>query len=73
MVTISALVFIAGARTMVLTTKIKQLQYINKFNEVFVLSLLILMTNLIAKALFSMLGKKIGYKQKIKREQERTI
>lgn len=41
MVTISALVFIAGARTMVLTTKIKQLQYINKFNEVFVLSLLI--------------------------------
>lgn len=29
MVTISALVFIAGARTMVLTTKIKQLQYIN--------------------------------------------
>ena len=47
MVTISALVFISGARTMVLTTKIKQLQYINKFNEVFVLSLL-----------FSVLAKK---------------
>lgn len=57
MVTISALVFIAGARTMVLTTKIKQLQYINKFNEVFVLSLLILITNLIAKALFALLAK----------------
>lgn len=62
MVTISALVFIAGARTMVLTTKIKQLQYINKFNEVFVLSLLILMTNLIAKVLFSLLAKKLAKK-----------
>lgn len=60
MVTISALVFIAGARTMVLTTKIKQLQYINKFNEVFVLSLLILITNLIAKFLFSLLAKKLA-------------
>ncbi len=57
MVTISALVFIAGARTMVLTTKIKQLQYINKFNEVFVLSLLILATNLFAKLLFTRLAK----------------
>lgn len=60
MVTISALVFIAGARTMVLTTKIKQLQYINKFNEVFVLSLLILITNLAAKLLFSLLAKKLA-------------
>ena len=56
MVTISALIFIAGARTMVLTTKIKQLQYVNKFNEVFVLSLLILATNLVAKAVFSRLA-----------------
>ena len=58
MVTISALIFIAGARTMVLTTMIKQLQYVNRFNEVFVLSLLILATNLIAKAIFSFLAKK---------------
>ena len=57
MVTISALVFIAGARTMVLTTMIKQLQYVNRFNEVFVLSLLILATNLIAKQLFSRLAR----------------
>lgn len=56
MVTISALVFIAGAKTMVLTTEIKQLQYINKYNEVFVLSLLILFTNLVAKALFTSLA-----------------
>lgn len=58
MVTISALVFITGARTMVLTTKIKQLQYVNKYNEVFVLSLLILATNLLAKAIFSWLANK---------------
>lgn len=56
MVTISALIFIAGARTMVLTTMIKQLQYVNRFNEVFVLSLLILATNLAAKGLFSWLA-----------------
>ena len=57
MVTISALVFIAGARTMVLTTMIKQLQYVNRFNEVFVLSLLILATNFLAKQLFSRLAR----------------
>lgn len=56
MVSVSALVFIAGARTMVLTTQIKQLQYVNKYNEVFVLSLLILFTNLLAKAIFSWLA-----------------
>lgn len=58
MVTISGLIFIAGAQTMVLTTMIKQLQYINKFNEVFVLSILILVTNLIARAVFSFLANK---------------
>ena len=58
MVTISALIFLAGARTMVLTTKIKQLQYINEYDQVFVLSLLILATNLIAKAIFTWLANK---------------
>ena len=46
MVTISAVIFLAGARTMVITTKIKELQYYNKFNEIFVLSLLILFTRI---------------------------
>lgn len=52
MVTVSAVIFLAGARTMVLTTKIKELQYYTRFNEVFVLSLLILITNLAARGLF---------------------
>lgn len=58
MVTISAIIFIAGARTMVITTKIKELQYFAKFNEIFVLSLLILFTNLAAKGLFNYFIKK---------------
>ena len=58
MVTVSAVIFIAGARTMVITTKIKELQYYNKFNEVFVLSLLMLATNLVVKAVFQLLANK---------------
>ncbi len=52
MVTISAVIFIAGARTSVITTKIKELQHYANFNEIFVLSILILLTNLVAKGLF---------------------
>ena len=52
MVTVSAVIFIAGARTMVITTKIKELQHFAKFNEIFVLSLCILFTNIAAKLLF---------------------
>lgn len=59
MVTVSAVIFIAGARTMVITTKIKELQYYTKFNEVFVLSLLILFTNLAVKGLLAALKKRM--------------
>ena len=58
MVTVSAVIFIAGARTMVITTKIKELQYYTRFNEVFVLSILILLTNLAARGIFALLLKK---------------
>ena len=67
MVTVSAVIFIAGARTMVITTKIKELQYYNKFNEVFVLSLLILGTNLLVKAVFQLLANK---KRETKKEKK---
>lgn len=56
MVTISAVIFITGARTMVITTKIKELQHYAKFNEIFVLSLLILFTNIVGKILFKWLA-----------------
>ncbi len=65
MVTVSAVIFIAGARTMVITTKMKELQYYTKFNEVFVLSLLILATNLAVKGILAVLMRsgKIGRQQ----------
>ncbi len=52
MVTVSAVIFLAGAMTMVITTKIKELQHFANFSEIFVLSILILVTNVIAKAIF---------------------
>lgn len=55
MVTISALIFITGAKTMTLTTKIKQLQYVNNYNHVFVLSIMIFATNLLAIFIFKKL------------------
>ena len=65
MVTVSTVIFIAGARTMVITTKIKELQYYTKFNEVFVLSLFILGTNLIVKGILGfVIKRKEGKKEK---------
>lgn len=51
MVTISAIVFLAGARTQVMTSKIKELQYFEKFDAIFTLSLLIFITNCAVKLL----------------------
>ncbi|MBS7009613.1 ABC transporter permease subunit [Anaerostipes sp.] len=80
MVTISAVIFIAGARTMVITTKIKELQYYNKFNEVFVLSLLILATNITGKFIFTKLAEmtergtvKQFFKLHIRKNKERSL
>lgn len=79
MVTVSAVIFIAGARTMVITTKIKELQYYTKFNEIFVLSLLILFTNLAAKLIFgyfatdrSKVREKRARKKALKKAQAMT-
>ncbi|MGL5694837.1 MAG: ABC transporter permease subunit [Peptostreptococcaceae bacterium] len=58
MVTISAVIFLTSAKTMVITTKIKELQHYAKFDEIFVLSILILVTNLISKLIFTLLASK---------------
>lgn len=58
MVTVSAIIFLAGARTMVITTKIKELQYFAKFDQIFVLSLFILAVNLIVKFFCGYIQKK---------------
>lgn len=69
MVTVSAIIFITGARTMVMTAKIKELQHYAKFNEIFVLSLLILILNLFAKVFFE---KMANYK-KVQGKERRKI
>lgn len=53
MVTISAVIFISGAKTMVLTTKIVELQHFARFDEIFILSLMVLLTNIAALAFFA--------------------
>lgn len=58
MVTVSAVVFLAGARTMVITTKIQELQHFAKFNEIFILSLLILAVNLVIKSVKGIVNRK---------------
>lgn len=69
MVTISAVIFIAGAKTMVITTKIKELQYFNEYNEIFVLSILILVTNAAAKFIFQKLANKKNENNKKKEKR----
>ena len=49
--TTSAIIFLVGAKTMVITAKIQELQHFARFNEIFILSLMILITNLLMKIL----------------------
>ncbi|OZG62202.1 DNA-binding protein [Bifidobacterium lemurum] len=58
MVTISAVVFLTGAHTQVITTKISALQHLAQFDEIFTLSLLILAANLAVKGLVALLTRK---------------
>ncbi|MCL1949242.1 MAG: ABC transporter permease subunit [Turicibacter sp.] len=64
MVTISALIFLVGVRTATITTRISALQNFNRFDEIFVLALLLLATNLIAKLLLGFLSKPRAMKVK---------
>ncbi|MBM7709088.1 ABC transporter permease subunit [Enterococcus lemanii] len=45
MVTISGVVFLTSTKTMIMTTKMKELQHFGKFNDIFLLSILLLMIN----------------------------
>lgn len=65
MVTISAVIFLTSAKTMVLTTKIKELQHYAKFDEIFVLSILIFLTNVVVKTACNLLANKEDVKDKL--------
>lgn len=58
MVTISGIIFLITAETSLVSSKIQQLQHFAKFNEIFVLSLLIFGTNLIVKLLLGFWQKR---------------
>lgn len=49
MVTISAVIFLSSARTTLLTVRIKELQHLAKFDEIFIVSILIFATNIIVR------------------------
>ncbi|MCG7335020.1 ABC transporter permease subunit [Sporosarcina sp. ACRSM] len=51
MVTISGIIFLVTAQTSLVASKIKELQHFAKFNEIFILSILIFITNLAVKLL----------------------
>lgn len=60
MVTISAIIFLVTARTSVVTSKIKELQHFASFNEIFILSILILVTNMVIKIGCDFANKKLS-------------
>lgn len=49
MVTISAVIFLSSARTSLLTVRIKELQHLAKFDEIFIISILIFATNVVIR------------------------
>lgn len=67
MVTISAVVFLTGAHTMVVTTKISALQHVADFDSIFVLSLFILVINLAVKGVVALATRERKPKRKASR------
>lgn len=49
MVTVSGVIFLVSTKTMLISTRIKELQHFAKYTDIFVLSIFILCTNLIVK------------------------
>lgn len=56
MVTVSGVIFIVSTNTMLISTRIKELQHFAKYTDIFILSLFILATNLVVKMIFDQLS-----------------
>lgn len=56
MVTVSGVIFIVSTSTMLVSTRIKELQHFAKYTDIFILSLFILATNLVVKIIFDQLS-----------------
>lgn len=57
MVTISAIVFLTGSRTAVLTTRMRELQHFERFDAIFILSILVFLTNIAAKVILDRIAR----------------
>ncbi|WP_152657142.1 ABC transporter permease subunit [Oceanobacillus sp. CFH 90083] len=64
MVTISGVIFLVSAQTTVVASKINELQHFAKFNEIFVLSVLIFLTNLVVRAVCDIFQKRAAIYKK---------
>lgn len=62
MITVSAVIFLVTARTSVMTSKIKELQHYGNFNEIFILSILIFITNLVIKIAFNYINNRLSFR-----------
>ncbi|WP_430612512.1 ABC transporter permease subunit [Enterococcus sp. DIV0876] len=60
MVTISAVVFLTSADTMVVTAKLKELQHFGKFNDIFLLSLFLLLINLTMQFMIHLMKRSVS-------------
>ncbi|RPJ99657.1 ABC transporter permease subunit [Priestia endophytica] len=58
MVTVSGIIFLVSAQTSLVSSEIKELQHFAKFNEIFVLSLLIFFTNIVVKLICDFIQKR---------------
>lgn len=59
MVTISAVIFLSSANTTVITTKLKELQHFGKFNDIFMLSLFLLVINLCVQQFMNLIKRSL--------------
>src|SRR5699024_723516 len=64
MVTISGIIFLVTAQTTMVASKINELQHFAKFNEIFVLSVLIFLTNLLMKTVCEYFQKNLAINKK---------
>lgn len=73
MVTISAVIFLVGAKTAIITTKIKELQHYAEFNEIFILSILIFITNILVKIIFEIIKNRVSLNKLKKSKNEESF
>ncbi|MHC5268745.1 ABC transporter permease subunit [Enterococcus sp. LJL98] len=66
MVTISAVIFLSSANTMVITTKLKELQHFGKFNDIFMFSLFLLLINLFVQQLIYWIKRSVFHENQKK-------